>query len=418
MVLTFVVGYLSIIFEETLDVNKSAIAIAMGMMCWCLVGHATGLGSEQVLKALSESFSGVSQIVFFLIGAMTIVETIDAHKGFSIVTEKIQTNDKRLLAVIVSFVTFFMSSVLDNLTTTIVMCSVLGKLLPPNEKETRRLLGGLAVIAANAGGACKAFLPCSSLTYLFLPPPHSPPAPAIIVIFFFLPLLYFLVLFLFLLHLSSLFSLLSSLFSLLSSLFSKKAVGVGGLLFVPVFKTLSHLPPFAGMLLATSAVWAITDRLHGNDRPELKVPEALRRIDMSGAIFFLGILMAVSALESAGVLVKVAQLLGQVVPDNNIVAMIIGVVSAVIDNVPLVAAAMGMYDLSIIPTDSQFWDLIAFSDIQLAGTGGSMLVIGSAAGIAFMGMENISFLWYLKKIAPGAAMGYVAGIITLLIQTK
>lgn len=415
LVFAFVMGYAAIILEETLLLNKSGSALLMGMMCWSLVGHATGLPPEQVLAKLNETISSVSQIIFFLLGAMAIVETVDAHQGFSVVTDQIKTNDRRTLLILIALITFFMSAVLDNLTTTIVMCSLLARLAPKSDPEFRNIAGGLIVIAANAGGA---WSPIGDVTTTMLwIGGDITVAPLVSRVF-----------------LPSLACLGTSVAVSLASVpqsgefkrRKKKEVerprgsslvfwaGTAGLLFVPVFKTVTHLPPFAGILLSLGALWTMTDRLHGEERPELQLPSAMRRIDTPGTLFFLGILMAVGALEAAGTLDQLSHYVSATITDERVVAGVIGVVSAVIDNVPLVAAAMGMYDLTHYPVDSEFWDLIALC----AGTGGSILVIGSAAGVAYMGMENVSFAWYLKNVTPSAAAGYVAGITTLLVQNK
>jgi len=370
---------------------------------------------KEVVHALDESLAEIAQIVFFLVGAMSIVETVDAHKGFSIVTDKIQTTSKRELLVIVSALSFALSAVLDNLTTTIVMCSLLTKLVTDEDKETRMKLGGMVVIAANAGGAwspigdvtttmlwiggqvtvgplvANVLLPsimCTAVAVaiesaklgdsapISVPPPEKSIKPRGQNLIF--------------------------------------GVGVGGLLFVPIFKSVTHLPPVAGMLLSLGALWSITDRLHGEDAPKLKMPESLKRIDTAGCLFFMGILMAVSAMQEAGVLKSLSEFLATLVSSDALLATVIGAASAVIDNVPLVAAAMGMYGLDVRLPDSEFWDLIAYC----AGTGGSMLVIGSAAGIAYMGLEKVNFGWYLKQLSPSAAAGYLAGVGTLVLQSK
>jgi len=294
-----------------------------------------------------------------------------------------------------------------------VICSLLSKLVPDSEKETRQLLGGLTVIAANAGGA---WSPIGDVTTTMLWMGGEITVQPLITNVF-LPS--------FVCVWGAMGWQLATVTGPSSFEAPKKeagktprgsnlvtAVGLGGLVFVPVFKALTGLPPFAGMLVSTSALWAITDRLHGDDRPKLRMTEALRRIDTAGSLFFLGILLAVAALETSGVLTQLAVALNEVVPNDTLIAGAIGAVSAIIDNVPLVAAAMGMYDLTAHPVDSQFWDLIAFC----AGTGGSMLIIGSAAGIAYMGIEEVSFGWYAKKIAPGAVVGYLAGIAALVAQ--
>ena len=408
--LIFLAGYIAIVFEEQAAVDKSAVALAMGIASWVMVPHATGLSVDQILPEMSKAISDTSQIVFFLIGAMAIVETVDAHRGLAFVTDKINTSDKRVLAVIIGFFSFFLSAVLDNLTTTIVVVSLLGKLVPPEEKETRQLLGGLTVIAANAGGA---WSPIGDVTTTMLWMGGEISAGPLVKAVF----------------LPSLVCVSGAIAWTTASLDSTNslppaasetsprprgsavvaAVGLGGLVFVPIFKAVTGLPPFAGMILAMSALWGVTDKLHAAGPSELRMEQVLRRIDTAGSLFFLGILLAVGALETSGVLTQLAQSIGGMLPNDTLLAGTIGAVSAVIDNVPLVAASMGMYDLTAHPVDSQFWDLIAFC----AGTGGSMLIIGSAAGIAYMGIEQVTFGWYLRRVAPGAALGYVAGLAAL-----
>uniref|UniRef100_A0A0E0EPD3 Citrate transporter-like domain-containing protein n=1 Tax=Oryza meridionalis TaxID=40149 RepID=A0A0E0EPD3_9ORYZ len=344
---------------------------------------------------------------------MTIVEIIDAHQGFKLVTDNISTRNPRTLLWVIGFVTFFLSSILDNLTSTIVMVSLLRKLVPPS--EYRKLLGAVVVISANAGGA---WTPIGDVTTtmlwihgqittlntmqgLFLPSVVSLAVP---------------------LALMSLTSEANGSSQKSSSLLSSEqmaprgqlvfAVGLGALVFVPVFKALTGLPPFMGMMLGLAILWILTDAIHYGDsgRQRLKVPQALSRIDTQGVLFFLGILMSVGSLESAGILRQLANYLDANIPNADLIASAIGVASAIIDNVPLVAATMGMYDLTSFPQDADFWQLVAFC----AGTGGSMLIIGSAAGVAFMGMEKVDFFWYFRKVSGFALAGYAAGIITYL----
>jgi len=412
MVLVFALGYAGIIFEESLAFNKSGVGILMAVCLW--VVRSIGAPSVDVaVEELSHTTAEVSEIVFFLLGAMTIVEIVDAHQGFKLVTDNISTRSPKTLLWVIGIVTFFLSAILDNLTSTIVMVSLLRKLVPPS--EYRKLLGGVVVIAANAGGA---WTPIGDVTTtmlwihgqvttlkimqgLFIPSAVSLAVP---------------------LALMSLTSEANGTSQKSSSMLSSEqmaprgqlvlAVGLGALVSVPVFKALTGLPPFMGMLLGLGILWILTDAIHFGDseRQRLKVPQALSRIDTQGILFFLGILLSVGSLESAGILRQLANYLDANIPNGDLIASAIGVASAVIDNVPLVAATMGMYDLTSYPQDSDFWQLIAFC----AGTGGSMLIIGSAAGVAFMGIEKVDFFWYFRKVSGFALAGYAAGIISYL----
>lgn len=412
MAILFVLGYAGIIFEESLAFNKSGVGLLMAVSLW--VVRSIGAPSTDVaVSELRHASAEVSEIVFFLLGAMTIVEIVDAHQGFKLVTDNITTRKPRTLLWVVGFITFFLSSVLDNLTSTIVMVSLLRKLVPPS--EYRRLLGAVVVIAANAGGA---WTPIGDVTTtmlwihgqistvqtmkdLVLPSAVSLAVP---------------------LALMSLTSEVNgkgqeSADVLASEQMAPRgrlvfSVGIGALIFVPVFKALTGLPPYMGMLLGLGVLWILTDAIHygESERQRLKVPQALSRIDTQGVLFFLGILLSVSSLEAAGLLRELANYLDAHIPSIELIAGSIGVVSAIIDNVPLVAATMGMYDLTSFPQDSEFWQLVAFC----AGTGGSMLIIGSAAGVAFMGMEKVDFFWYLRKVSGFAFAGYAAGIAAYL----
>ncbi|XP_042391415.1 sodium/proton antiporter 2-like [Zingiber officinale] len=409
MVLVFSIGYAGIIFEESLAFNKSGVGLLMAVCLWVI--RSIGAPSTEIaVSELNHASGEVSEIVFFLFGAMTIVEIVDAHRGFKLITDSITTRKPRTLLWVVGFVTFFVSSVLDNLTSTIIMVSLLRKLVPPS--EYRKLLGAVIVIAANAGGA---WTPIGDVTTtmlwingqistlhtmqdLFVPSAISLAVP---------------------LALMSLTSEVSGTSEKGANILASEkmaprgqlvfAVGIGALLFVPVFKAITGLPPYIGMLLGLGVLWILTDAIHygDNGRQKLKVPQALSRIDTQGVLFFLGILLSVSSLESAGVLRNLANYLDAHIPNVELIASAIGVVSAIIDNVPLVAATMGMYNLTSFPQDSEFWQLVAFC----AGTGGSMLIIGSAAGVAYMGMEKVDFFWYLRKVSGFAFAGYTAGIV-------
>ncbi|CAM0950641.1 unnamed protein product [Alopecurus aequalis] len=416
MVLVFALGYAGIIFEESVAFNKSGVGLLMAVCLWVI--RSIGAPSTDVaVQELSQSTVEVSEIVFFLLGAMTIVEIVDSHQGFKLVTDNISTRNPRTLLWVIGFVTFFMSSVLDNLTSTIVMVSLLRKLVPPS--EYRKLLGAVVVIAANAGGA---WTPIGDVTTTMLWI-HGQITTLNTMQGLFVPSVVSLVV---PLALMSFTSEANGSDQTSSSLLSSEqmaprgqlvfAVGLGALVFVPVFKSLTGLPPFMGMLLGLGILWILTDAIHYGEsgRQRLKVPQALSRIDTQGILFFLGILLSVGSLESAGILRQLANYLDANIPNADLIASIIGFASAIIDNVPLVAATMGMYDLTSFPQDSDFWQLVAFC----AGTGGSMLIIGSAAGVAFMGMEKVDFFWYFRKVSGFALAGYVAGIITYLAAQK
>lgn len=408
MALLFGIGYAGIIFEESLSFNKSGVGLLMAVSLWVI--RSIGAPSIDIaVSELSHASAEVSEIVFFLLGAMTIVEIVDAHQGFKLVTDNITTRKPRTLLWVVGFITFFLSSVLDNLTSTIVMVSLLRKLVSPS--EYRKFLGAVVVIAANAGGA---WTPIGDVTTTMLWI-HGQISTVQTMKDLFIPCIVSLAVPLALMSLSSEVDgkgedapnvLASEQMAPRGQLVF--SVGIGALVFVPVFKALTGLPPYMGMLLGLGVLWILTDAIHygESERQQLKVPQALSRIDTQGALFFLGILLSVSSLEAAGILREVANYLDAHIPNVELIASAIGVVSAIIDNVPLVAATMGMYDLSSLPQDSEFWQLVAYC----AGTGGSMLVIGSAAGVAFMGMEKVDFFWYFRKVSGFAFAGYAAGI--------
>ncbi|KAK3129273.1 hypothetical protein QOZ80_6BG0475900 [Eleusine coracana subsp. coracana] len=412
MVLVFALGYAGIIFEETLAFNKSGVGLLMAVCLWVIrsIGAPT---TDVALQELSHTTGEVSEIVFFLLGAMTIVEIVDAHQGFKLVTDNISTRNSKTLLWVIGLVTFFLSSILDNLTSTIVMVSLLRKLVPPS--DYRKLLGGVVVIAANAGGA---WTPIGDVTTTMLWI-HGQITTLKIIQGLFIPSVVSLAV---PLALMSFTSEANGLPEKSTGLVSAEqmaprgklvlGVGVGALVFVPAFKALTGLPPYMGMLLGLGILWILTDAIHYGEpeRQTLKVPQALSRIDTQGILFFLGILLSVGSLESAGILRQLANYLDANIPNADLIASAIGVASAIVDNVPLVAATMGMYDLNSFPQDSDFWQLVAFC----AGTGGSMLIIGSAAGVAFMGMEKVDFFWYFKKVSGFALAGYAAGILCFL----
>jgi NhaD family Na+/H+ antiporter len=417
IIIIFILGYLLITLEHSIKVNKAAIALVTGVLCWVIYVFSsadTHLISEQLTEHLGE----ISGILFFLMGAMTIVELIDAHDGFEVITNAISTLSKKKLLWIICFLAFFLSAVLDNLTATIVIVSLLRKLIA--EKNDRMLFIGMVVIAANAGGA---WSPIGDVTTTMLWIGGQVTTKNIIMNLFIPSLICLLV------------PLIVASFSLKGNIarpvsiandnqspasFSHRNIiffsGLGILLMVPVFKTVTHLPPFMGMLLGLGILWVISEIIHKDkdesDKNAYSVLHALRKIDMPSVLFFLGILVAISALQSTGQLGQLASLMDEKIGNINVIVISIGLLSAIVDNVPLVAASMGMYDLQTYPTDHYFWEFLAYC----AGTGGSALIIGSAAGVAAMGMEKINFFWYLKKISWLALIGYFAGAFTYILS--
>ncbi|MGZ8509120.1 MAG: sodium:proton antiporter NhaD [Chitinophagaceae bacterium] len=415
--LVFIAGYAAIAFEHPLKINKTASALLTGVLCWVIYMMSSS-DTHVVSEQLYEHLGQISGILFFLLGAMTIVEIIDAHDGFEVITSKITTKDKRKLLWIIGFVTFFLSAVLDNLTTTIVMVSLLRKLI--TDKETRMFFIGMVVIAANAGGA---WTPIGDVTTTMLWI-GGQITTGNIMMKLFLPSMACLAVPLILLS----FTIKGKIENTVR-VESKQAnpttayernlilvLGIGALIFVPAFKTITHLPPFLGMLFGLSILWVVTEMIHKDkydeDKDVYSVVSALRKADVPSVLFFLGILVAISALESTHILSDLASYMDDTIGNLNIIVISIGLLSAIIDNVPLVAATMGMYDLQTYPTDHYFWEFIAYC----AGTGGSCLIIGSAAGVAAMGMEKIDFFWYVKKIAWLALLGYFAGALVYMGQ--
>lgn len=406
----FVIGYLSIILEHFIKINKTTSALLMAIAMWTLLFFNHTCVDKSNLDCFQEKFGGMVQIIFFILGALSIVELINIHQGFAVISNYINVASKRKLLWIMGFITFFLSSVLDNLTTTIVMITLLMKLLP--KSEDRLIIGGGIVIAANAGGA---WTPIGDVTTTMLWIGGRLTTHAIMLDLF-IPSLVCLLVSLFLLSFPLKGSYASS-----GDVVKEKVepygksvllLGVACLIFVPIFKTLTGLPPFMGILLGLGVLWVYTDIVHrGDEREHLKVPAALARIDLSSAFFFLGILLCIDALDVVEVLKYSAYWLDNTIGNISVIATLTGIFSAVIDNVPLVAASMGMYSLSQHPVDSQFWELIAFC----AGTGGSILVIGSAAGVVYMGLEKVNFFWYLKKISFPALLGYLGGIAVYLL---
>jgi len=417
IITVFILGYIAIAFEHPLKLNKAASALITGVLCWTiyiLQSNTSHTVSEELLHHLGE----ISSILFFLLGAMTIVELIDTHNGFDIITQRIKTTSKQKLLLIITVLTFFLSALLDNLTTAIVVTSLCSKVL--SEKEDRLWFAGMIVIAANAGGA---WSPLGDVTTtmlwiggqitalnimkeLILPSIAVCVLPALIIAYRFK---------------GKKFKAIPESDCTAQEKRDGKIVlfsGIAFLIFVPVFKTLTHLPPFMGMLLALGLMWVITTVIHKSKDKEvakrLTVAKALQKVDTPSILFFLGILLAVSALQSFGLLKEMADTLNSTLKNDYLIGTALGLLSAIVDNVPLVAASQGMYDLSTYPTDHHFWEFLALT----TGTGGSAIIIGSAAGVAVMGIEQIDFMWYMKKISWLALIGFAAGILVFLLQIQ
>ncbi len=420
IILIFVLAYAAIALEHPIKVNKSASALIGAGLLWSIYALFTD-DPNQLLANLNESLMGTAQIVFFLMGAMTVVEVVDAHNGFEVITSRIKTTRLSTLMWMIGFVSFFLSSILDNLTTTIVMVSLMKKLL--DKRDDRLFFAGIIVIAANAGGA---WTPIGDVTTTMLWIGGQITAIEIMKSLFLPSLVNLLV------PLAVTSRLLgdrlvvsppirSDVDELYTSPFESHLMfflGLGILVAVPVFKTVTHLPPFMGVLFGLGILWAVGDLVHRKTedlkKQRLTIARALTRIDMSSVVFFIGILLAVAVLEHTHILTAVAQWLDQTIGRLDVIVMVIGLVSAVVDNVPLVAASMGMYTLAQYPTDSFMWEFMAYC----AGTGGSILIIGSAAGVAAMGLEKIDFVWYVRKISLLALMGYGAGAMVYIVQFR
>lgn len=416
LIIIFCVGYAGIAFEHGLRINKAAIALLTGVLCWVVYMFTANQPVHFVSEQLIEHLGEISGILFFLLAAMTVVELVDAHDGFEIIISLIQTRKKTKLLWIISFITFLLSAVLDNLTTTIVMISLLRKLI--DDDEDRMLFSGMIIIAANAGGA---WSPIGDVTTTMLWIGGQVTALNIIVKLI-LPSLVCLLAPLIILsfQLKGAWPPLTLKPALINSnAFERNlifAFGVGALILVPVFKTVTHLPPFMGILLSLSLLWILTEIIHRkkneNEKEILSVVSAMQRIDTPSILFFLGILLAIGALQSASILLQTAEWLQQQIGNTSVIVLLIGIFSAIVDNVPLVAACMGMYPMSIHPTDGYLWEFLAYC----TGTGGSILIIGSAAGVAAMGMEKIRFGWYVKRISLLALVGYFAGAMVYMIM--
>ncbi|CAH0999024.1 Na(+)/H(+) antiporter NhaD [Neolewinella maritima] len=460
IVACFVIGYIVIVFEHPLRLDKTVPALLMGAVCWALLslgfnagtlevvntegevfnmfnsvsGHAQEFGHAGAHEVAEEGFVGTllhhlgktAEILIFLIGAMTIVEIVDLHRGFDVLKGWVRTRNKKKLLWIVGALGFILSAIIDNLTATIVLVTLLRKLVP--DREERIWYVALIVIAANAGGA---WSPIGDVTTTMLWIGKRVSTAGLMEFLIVPSLVCFAVPFVIASFLKPFQGNLATVVLTEAEeeeqgrLLSSKTMlflGLGMIVFVPIFKTLTHLPPYLGMMLSLGVVWLVSEYIHPEEdfteerKVQYSAHKALSRIEMSSILFFLGILMSVAALETVvvngvGSLRAVAESLRSVIPNEDIVIVVLGFLSAIIDNVPLVAASMGMYDLGTHPIDARLWHFIAYS----AGTGGSMLIIGSAAGVAAMGMERIDFIWYFKKIAWLAFVGFAAGAVTFLV---
>ena len=418
IVVIFIIAYAAIALEHPLKINKSASALLGAGLLWTI--YALSLTDTHLLtEQLGESLTNTAQIVFFLMGAMAIVEVVDAHNGFEVITKRIRTTKLSSLMWLVGFVTFFLSAILDNLTTTIVMISLMRKLL--SKHDDRLFFAGIIVIAANSGGA---WSPIGDVTTTMLWIGGQITSLAIIKSVF-LPALVSMVVPMaitaYVLRGREVHGpdAVDSEHGIVTTEFERNlmfCLGLGILVAVPVFKTVTHLPPFMGILFGLGMLWLVGDLVHRHKEDEFKhhftLVHALSKIDMSSLVFFIGILLAVATLEHTHILSSLALWLDQMVGRQEVIVLIIGIVSAIVDNVPLVAASMGMYDLATFPADHFLWQFLAYC----AGTGGSILIIGSAAGVAAMGLEKIHFFWYVKKISGLALVGYFAGAGVYLLQ--
>jgi Na+/H+ antiporter NhaD/arsenite permease-like protein len=420
LITVFVIAYAAIAMEHPLKINKTASALIGAGLLWTI--YALSLGDSQLVgEQLGESLLGTAQIVFFLMGAMAIVEVVDAHNGFEVITARIKTTQLSSLMWLVGFVTFFLSAILDNLTTTIVMISLMRKLL--DKHDDRLFFAGIIVIAANAGGA---WTPIGDVTTTMLWIGGQVTTLNIMESLFIPSVISLLI------PLSVTAYLLrgrvvvapakvTSAEGLETTAFERNLmfyVGLGILVAVPAFKTITHLPPFLGILFGLGILWLLGDLVHRNKEDDFKqhltLVHALSKIDMSSIVFFVGILLSVATLEHTHILTGLAEWLDATVGRQDVIVVIIGLASAIVDNVPLVAASMGMYSLADYPTDHFLWEFLAYC----AGTGGSILIIGSAAGVAAMGLEKIHFGWYVKNVSGLALLGYFAGAGAYLVQSS
>ncbi|MEI8301179.1 MAG: sodium:proton antiporter NhaD [Chlamydiota bacterium] len=407
LIIVFSISYLAMIFEFVVKINKTAVALCLAVVCWLIeVTLSQKQYLDERLIELSKDVGAIAQIVFFLLAAMTIVEIIDSHQGFHHISKYLYSKSKRKMLWIVSIATFFTSAILDNLTTTILMISILRKLVP--QKKERIVLLCMVVIAANAGGA---WTPIGDVTTTMLWI-HGSLSTFAILKDLFLPSIMCLIV------PCLIYSFSAKGEHARPSFESEKVkspgarlvfwVGIASLIAVPIFKWLTGLPPFIGMLFALAVLWVITDFMHHGheERDHLRVPFVFTKVDVSSLLFFVGILLSIDALQAAGILESLAHSMERYCGSDVGMATAIGLLSAIIDNIPLVAASMGMYDLQQYPVDSHLWKLIAYA----AGTGGSILLIGSAAGITLMGLEKVDFFVYLKKATIPALLGFFAGM--------
>ena len=415
----FVLCYAMIALEHPIKINKSATALIAAGVMWTLYSMASPLGVHGVSEQLTEKLAETAAIVFFLIGAMTIVEVTDSHGGFEVITSRITATKLTSLLWVIGFIAFYLSSILDNMTTTIVMVALMKRLL--KDHKQRLFFAGIIVIAANAGGA---WTPIGDVTTTMLWIGGQITTGAIMKGLWISSML------------NMLIPLIIASFMLKGNVvppdqvengnggapttqFEKNLMffmGMGCLISVPIFKAVTHLPPYLGILLALGVLWLVGNILHRNKPDEekdyLRLAKALKRIDMASVVFFIGILLAVASLSANGMLPALAGWLDAKLGNQTLIVIIIGLCSAVIDNIPLVAASMGMYPMTQFPPDSFLWEFMAYC----AGTGGSILIIGSAAGVAAMGLEKIEFFWYARKIGPLALAGYFGGIVAYIFQ--
>nr|WP_314558294.1 sodium:proton antiporter NhaD [uncultured Capnocytophaga sp.] len=424
----FFIGYFCITTEHQIKVDKTISALAMAVVCWTLL-KVFNLDVVEVVKgvlvpvnpadnptaidqALQHHLAETAEILFFLIGAMTIVEVIDMHRGFEIIKRFIRTRSKTKLLWIMSIIAFFLSAIIDNLTTTIILITILRKLIPDHKE--RIWYASIVVIAANAGGA---WSPIGDVTTTMLWVKNKVSA-AKLVEYVLIPAIVCLVVPLIIATFLPVFrgkvdSSESGKGLIYKSSMPVLIIGIISIIFVPIFKSLTHLPPYMGMLFALATMWFVSEKmkptseLNEEEHETFGIHRALGRIEFSSILFFLGILLAVASLQTIGTLFNFAQTLNQTIPSENVVVLLLGIASAVIDNVPLVAASMGMFQEGL---DAGIWHFIAYA----AGTGGSLLIIGSAAGVVAMGMEKISFFWYAKNILWMALLGFILGYLTLV----
>lgn len=415
-----ILGYLSVILESPIRINKTITSILTGTICWVVIALFSHDDHHLVTEKLMGYFGEISGLLIFLLGAMTIVELIDIHKGFTVITRRIRTTSVFKLLWIVAFVTFILSALLDNLATTIIMVTLLRKLMPRG--EVRMMLTGIVVIAANAGGA---FSPIGDVTTTLLWIGGQVSSFGIVKALILPSIMVLLVPLLIASIRMKGFAVLRAQVSMAQVRQEEKmrgsvsvfTAGVVGLVLVPIIKTITGLPPFIGVLISLSMVSLVSIIYHKNkpqeEKDKFSVAYALSKVDISSIFYFMGILLMVFALQEVGILKEMANFLIENLPNKDSMIVSIGFLSSIVDNGSLVAATQGMFSLTDYPTDHTLWEFIALC----AGTGGSMLVIGSAAGIAVMEKEKITFMWYLKKITPLAVAGYIAGIVTYLIQT-